>query len=246
MAFAQAYFDESGTGADSPFLCVAGYVFTNQNALEIEAEWLEMLSRYDLPYFHMTECNQHSGIYRHLSEKQCIEAATEAIKLTKRYAARGIAVSIDKKAFDLLPPQTIWRDKYSFLCSQVMFGVVKWAVETRFSGDVEYVYESGAEGWASAQQSMKFIRDQSTVPCDELRFRKISSMSKKNAIPLQCADLLAWNWRKLIDRETKGISRVRGDFKNLLKLKADTHHYDKAAIDRWVKDLNLAPSSLDM
>jgi hypothetical protein len=134
LAFAHAYFDESGTGDDSPFLCVAGYVFANENALAIEPEWKAMLGRYGLPYFHMSECNQHSGIYAHLTEAQCIQAATEAIALTKKYAARGVAISFDNKAFDALPPQPIWTDRYSFLCSQVMYGVVKWADATGYTG----------------------------------------------------------------------------------------------------------------
>ena len=146
LAMAQAFFDESGTGDDSPFLCVAGYIFTEENAIAIERPWGEMLKKYRLPYFHMTECNQHSGIYGHLTEAECIAAATEAIELTKLYAERGVAISIEKTFFDSLPPQDLWGHPYSLLCNNVMFGVVKWAKESGFDGDMSYFYESGAAG----------------------------------------------------------------------------------------------------
>jgi hypothetical protein len=235
LAFAHAYFDESGTGDDSAYLCVAGYVFTKENALAIEPEWNAMLAYYGLPYFHMAECNQHDGIYAHLDEKACIAAATEAIALTKKYASQGIAISFDKKVFDALPPQPIWTDRYSFLCSNVMFGVLRWAEVTGFAGDVSYFYESGAKGWGDALQAMRAIRSTSEFPRDGLRFKAVTSVSKRDAIPLQCADLLVWNWHKQVGREARGIKNVRGDFKSLLGLKCDLRHYDQAAIDLWTK-----------
>lgn len=245
MAMVQAYFDESGTSDGERFLCVAGYIFTKENAVALGEEWAVMLEKYDdLPYFHMNECNQHSGIYEALGEQRCIEAAAEAIALTKKYASRGIAVSIDREAYDLLPPQPLWGSRYSLLCSQVMFGVVKWAEQSGYTGDVSYFYEDGVTGWAQAQEAMKRIHDESVIPREGLRFSSVGFISKRKAAALQCADLLAWHWRKQMGREAEGVKRLRGDFKSLLELKCDLHHYDKTAIDRWIKDLNLAPPSL--
>ena len=234
MAFAQAFFDESGTGDDSPFLCVAGYIFTEENALAMEQPWREMLKKYRLPYFHMAECNQHEGIYAHLTEAECVKAATEAIELTKKYAARGVAISIEKSIFPSLPKQNLWEHPYSFLCNNVMFGVVAWAKAHGFDGDVSYFYESGAVGWPQALEAMMKIQRESKLPRDGLRFQSVTLVSKTKAIALQCADLLAWNWHKQMVRESRGIRKVRWDFKSLAKLKCDVHHYDRSAIDLWV------------
>ncbi len=233
LALAHAYFDESGTDDGLPILCVAGYIFTEENAVAIEAPWRKMLEKYRLPYFHMTECNQHSGIYAHLTEQECIEAASEAIELTKAYALRGIAISIEKSVFSSLPAQSLWNTPYSLLCSNVMFGVVAWAKDAGFNGDVAYFYESGAKGWTQALEAMMRIKHESKAPREGLRFSTVTLASKSKAIPLQCADLLAWNWYKQMGREARGIMRYRGDFKSLKQLKCDIHHYDKAAIDRW-------------
>lgn len=244
LALAHAYFDESGTDDKLPFLCVAGYVFTEENALAIEPPWRKMLEKYRLPYFHMTECNQHEGIYAHLSEQECIAAATEAIELTKAYASRGVAISIDKSVFDALPEQGLWSTPYSLLCSNVMYGVVAWAKDAGFDGDVAYFYESGAMGWTQALEAMKKIKHESSVPRDGLRFSTVTVASKSKAIPLQCADLLAWNWHKQMGREARGILKARGDFRSLLKLKCELHHFDQSAIERWRQDGSPTTSDL--
>ncbi len=48
----EAYFDESGTHAGSPFLCVAGYLFEATKRREFDTEWRTMLADFDLPFFH--------------------------------------------------------------------------------------------------------------------------------------------------------------------------------------------------
>ena len=78
MAAAEAYFDESGTGADALDLCLAGYVFERDRAVAFDLEWRQMLSDFGLPYFHMKECVHNVGVYAHLTPGQCDEAARKA------------------------------------------------------------------------------------------------------------------------------------------------------------------------
>ena len=56
----ETYFDESGTHEGSPVMCVAGYILTKRNAIELAREWNEVLNwaelPHPLPYFHMSEC----------------------------------------------------------------------------------------------------------------------------------------------------------------------------------------------
>lgn len=227
-----AYFDESGTGDDSPYLCMAGYIFEQDNIIGLEAAWEQMLAKYELPYFHMSECAHHIGIYSHLTSAQCDSAAREAIELVKTYAAQGIAISMEKAAMRLLPPNGLWENTYSFICGQVLYGVRDWAKKVGFTGDVDYVFESGAHGRGQAAEAMKKVME---IDTEKRQFRLASHafLEKSQAAGLQCADLLAWHWLKHNRRLAAGQSK-RADFKNLIGLRIDPHHYDEEAIRLWL------------
>lgn len=234
MAKAFAYFDESGTDAKSEVLCVAGYIFLEERVAPFEAEWKAMLERHNLPFFHMVDCAHGTGAFKALTSEQRIETQKEAISLTKKYAAKGIALSIDKVAFPKIGAGStkIWTTPYTFLCGQVLYGVRNWADETGFDGEIEYVFETGADGEAKAVDETV----NSLLSTEELRkifrYRKHVRAKKTEALPLQSADLLAWHWfthnRRI--REGKG---KRADFKNLIGLSTDPHHYDAESIEYW-------------
>ena len=105
VALAEAYFDESGMD-QSQFLCVAGYIFTKENAVELSGEWRAMLDTWQLPFFRMVDCAHGNGHFKRLSPPERDAVARHAILLTKRYAARGIAVSMDRAVMPLFPAQS--------------------------------------------------------------------------------------------------------------------------------------------
>jgi len=235
VALAEAYFDESGTDEGNQFLCVAGYVFKKENALKLGIEWRKMLGKYDLPYFHMSECAHRVGIYQHLTKEDCDNAAREAIRLTKLYASKGIAVSLDKQAYALIPKDGLFDNPYALVCGQVFFGVRDWADETGFNGDVAYFFESGANGFGNANSAMHRMYNEPKLRSD-FRWGSHIFIEKERAIPLQCADLLAWHWLTHNKRIQKG-EKIRKDFKSLIECRVDAHHYDKETIGMWLREL---------
>ena len=46
----EAYFDESGTHAGSPSMCIAGYLFAADQVLHLDREWSEVLSDYGIQF----------------------------------------------------------------------------------------------------------------------------------------------------------------------------------------------------
>jgi hypothetical protein len=123
----EAYFDESGTDSEAPFLVVAGYIFEKEKAMALDVEWRNMLRRYCLPYFRTSECAHNTGAFDHLSLQECDDVQREAITLTKAYAEQGIAVLLTKDAFPLLPEDGLFHTPYAFMCWQVFYGVESWA-----------------------------------------------------------------------------------------------------------------------
>jgi hypothetical protein len=239
MALIEVYFDESGTHHGATFMCVAGYIFEKNKALQLEIEWGKMLVKYGLPYFHMSECAHNKGIYKHLNKTECDLAAREAIALTKAHAAQGIAVSIESGCYELLPPNVIWDDSYAWLSCQVLFGVYKWAESTGYNGDIAYFYEAGAHGQGKVSNAMlKISKD--LIAKINFRLGSYTLIEKDSAAALQCADLLAWHWYTHNRRKQQG-DKIRKDFKSLIELKnVDVHHYDKVAIEKWLNWMRAA------
>lgn len=234
MAKAFAYFDESGTDAKSGVLCVAGYIFLEEKVSAFEAEWKAMLEKYGLPFFHMVDCAHGTGAFKALTPEQRTEAQKEAIELTKKYASKGIALSIDKTAFPKVGAGSpkIWTKPYTFLCGQVLYGVRDWANETGFDGEIEYVFESGADGEVKAVYETVNALLATEAMRKIFRYGRHVHAKKTEALQLQSSDLLAWHWfthnRRI--REGKG---KRADFKNLIGLTIDPHHDDAESIEYW-------------
>lgn len=231
MAQAYAYFDESGTDEKSPDLVVAGYIFLSENVAPFEAEWKEMLEKFGLPFFHAVECMHGKGVFKHLTREERTAAQIEAIEIIKRYGAKGIALSIDKAVFPAIGHPPLWTTPYTFLCGQVLFGVRDWANATGFHGEVEYVYEAGADGQSKAakETAHALLNEESRLV---FRYGKHRHATKTEDMGLQAADLLAWHWYTH-NRHIKEGKGKRKDFQNLMGLPVDFHHYAEPPVKHW-------------
>jgi len=229
VALVEAYFDESGTNADSPYLVVAGYIFERDRCAAMVKKWGQLLEDFQLPYFRMSQCNARTGPFKRLSECQCIEVATEAADLIKTHAIRGVAFSVEKAYFHHVPRYDFYDSPYTFACWQALLSVRRWMDENSFFGDAAYFFEAGHESESEAAGVMAKIFAQ---PYLKSRYRAVgySFGEKRRVRPLQAADILAWHWHKDLLRRDKGLVKHRGDFSDLLVLDHWAAHYDRARL----------------
>ena len=100
----EAYFDESGTHDGSPVLCMGGFVTESEAAKRLNGDWEEMLSKYNLPFFHMTDCANGMDVYEPLGKQGRMDVATQAIHLVCKHMTNGRMVSIYPTEFDTYAP----------------------------------------------------------------------------------------------------------------------------------------------
>jgi hypothetical protein len=81
VTIVQAYFDESDSHAGAPALSVAGFVFNPQSCLELDDQWLAVLERYELPYFHVVDCAHGNRPFDKLTKDECIAVEKEMIAI---------------------------------------------------------------------------------------------------------------------------------------------------------------------
>jgi hypothetical protein len=240
MVIAEAFFDESGTNDDAANLCLAGYVFEEARSAAFEAEWKDMLQRYGLKYFHMREFRQQGkGVYQHLSFDDRQAALDEGIQIIEKHATCGFAFSIDKEHFGVVAEGSPWTREYAFLVNQTFYGIEE-TFKAHDVGSVNYVFESGAEGWGEAEGVFREVKK---VPELEAKFRlgDFRRDTKEGAVQLQAADLLVWS--TLRDRRRVDEGQKLGkhpEFKRLMGVRLDVHHWDRESGEqiRWIRQVS--------
>lgn len=233
----EVYFDESESPAEK-IICVAGYVFEASKARALEQKWTEVLERFGVRYFHMVECAGNSKGFAHLTPQQCSEIGILLMDLLKEHMECGFAVNFDTRfAADLPSALTSGIRKmtpYDVCCSFCLHHVRGWMQKNNIQGSVSYFFEAGH---ASQKQAARILRDQFSTP--ELRalykHRSHAFRDKRDAVLLQCADILAWQWRKYLLDKVRGKTAMRKDLISLLEKPHFQTDFNRRVIRRYLE-----------
>jgi hypothetical protein len=232
-----AFFDESGSHAGSPVLCVAGYAFQKRSTRLFAKDWSAVLKRYKLPFFHMVDCAHGSKHFAALSRPQRIKVATALIGIIKRHAAHGFAVSVDVESFqELMPPWGPTNSPYAFCARCVIDEIGRWFFKIGFQGKSAYFFEAGHESRSEAE---KVVGDVLTNPLHKINdvhygYVAHSFILKQEAAAVQAADMLAWQWATDVKHQMSGRPR-RKDFESLLQVPLGGAHFDRARLIGYIE-----------
>jgi hypothetical protein len=210
MTMLTAYFDESGTHNDSPAVAVAGYISTVDQWQRFEAEWQAILDDAGISFFHMTDHQNRQGPYKDWDDfkyKRILERLILTIRL-RTWIAVGATVSrVDYyEVFSPSPPFNL----YTFCALQCLSQVSQWANEFKRHEPIEYVLEDGA-GYTQELHVLRNEISKSEARRKRFRFHSLSTADKRTMVPLQAADVLAYEIyrdmknRILPEREDKQI-----------------------------------------
>jgi hypothetical protein len=219
IMFAEAYFDESGTDAGSPVVCVAGYLFEKDQCLRMDAEWKAALEAAGISHFHMVECAQGVGKFARKSKAERIEIESRLIGIIKRRACVGIVCSVCPEDYlHFVPGAKDFGGAYQLLLSWCIVAVSTWVAKHDYQGEIAYFFEAGHALEAHANASMIKLRNTPALK-HGCRYRSHLFIGKNDARPIQAADLLAWQWHREWINEHGPVRRGRrADFNSLLDL----------------------------
>jgi hypothetical protein len=226
---AEVYVDESGSHDGAPILCVAGYVFEKQAAIDFDSAWQGNLKDAGLDYFRMSACAGGGEPFEDKTMPERIAIETQLIGLTKQTTASGFAVTLNEAEYDaIIPKNDQLGSAYSYCLRMCLVAVRKWGDRSNFHGDIAYFFESGHRSQAEANAIMnRIFKD----PEHRARYRYAGHafVDKNKARPLQAADLLAWQWRIDVQRKRDRVNVSRKDCVALIRPEKD-----------WVMDFNAA------
>lgn len=188
------YFDESGTHASSPVICVAGCISTAEQWSLFQSEWNEILVEAGVEVFHMSEFESRRGPYKDWDNEKRRYVQGRLLKIIQERVAVGIATCVVKSDYNkvMTPARRYTHDgPYAFCATMCFAYAAAWAEGQGYAQSIPYVFEDGV-------LERKEVREQFTNAYKHARarqyFRLISLTwgDKKMYVPLQAADILAY------------------------------------------------------
>lgn len=232
-----AFFDESGSHAGSPVLCVAGYAFQKRAARLLARDWSTVLKKHRLPFFHMVDCAHGNKGFASLTKQQRIEVATSLIQIIKRYAAHGFAVSVDVEAYkEVMPSWAPTNSPYAFCARCVIDEMGRWFVKSSFRGKSSYFFEAGHESRSEAEKVVGAVLTNPLSKVTGVHYGYVAHtfISKEESAAVQAADLLAWQWTTDIKHQIAGRPR-RKDFESLLQAPFSGAHFSRERLLHYIQ-----------
>lgn len=191
-----AYFDESGTHAGSEAVAVAGYLATPEEWESFEVEWRAALAEWGLDYFHMSKFANRIGEYASWTEDDRRERFVRLVNITNKHVLGSVGTVIPLALYDATfsvggPARAKTGGPYGLAAFCNMMSVADLVRDLRGEPSVAYVLESGAVG---RHQITKLLLDNMNDPESQKQFRLLSLafQDKRQFVPLQAADILAY------------------------------------------------------
>jgi len=162
-------------------------------------QWQSLLKEKDIPYFHMKEFKNWSGYARkQLSREECAIFIPRFVGIVRKYVNFGISVSISEKDYQHYTSPR-FRSQYGSpyaLCIQALLFSLVHRYQTE---PIAYIIESGHKNQSHLEKVFHTIVQ---IPYLKKRCRvaRYAFLPKREALPLQAADLLAYliadSWQK--------------------------------------------------
>jgi hypothetical protein len=230
-----AYLDESGTHEGSDAVVVAGFI---SNAVKWQAfsqGWKAALDDWQIPMFHMSDYENRQDSFKSWNGQERKERLNRLLGLIKQHTFDSIAFAVLKKSFD-----EIFSDKAKRICGDA-YGLASigcWhklalrAREPQIDGFLAYIMETGSKG-SSALTRIYGKESKNPGWTNDTRILSLSFQDKRFFLPLQAADILAYEIFKQIHRQFGGDQRsTRYPLKQLYKFGRQWHYADDDELKR--------------
>lgn len=205
MAMLAAYFDESGTHANSPVVAVAGYVAPVSEWLRFENEWRFFLKEAGVDYFRMSEFENRQGPFANWNKDKRIDVLTKLLKTIQFRIHLGVGAATVIQDFEAVahkfnPPCSA----YAFSIVQCLNFVGEWADECGHTQPIAYYFENGAGYNSEIDFWRQRILNKETTK-RRYRFGSLTVIDKRDFPPLQAADILAYeSYKEMCNFHLKG------------------------------------------
>lgn len=227
LAVLTAYIDESGTHDTSRAFSMAGYIAHSDAWEHFAVEWQKALDDFEIDFFHMAEYESGLGQFEGWSPELKIERLGRLIRIINDHAIASFATAIlltDYNAVITPEADKFMGGPYGLAATLNMMSLSETLNLTGAEGSIRYVYESGAVG---AGQVLQVFNENEADPARkaDLRLLSIGFENKRQFLPLQAADILAYEHHKHLPRQVGEEVWPRGTRRSLALLREVPHDW---------------------
>lgn len=226
VAVFRAYLDESGTHADSPAIAVAGYVARRSAWNRFVPKWRRTLS--PIKVFHSTDCNGFYGEWKGWERAARDAKVARLLPLLPAIDGFGVAIGVVlrdvEEVLSVRPHlRRYWGNGYR-ACIQWCISRIRDRLHEagRVSEPLAIVHERN-QYKADAEEAYEWIKENDD---ESGQFISFSFGSKEKYVPLQAADILAYEVHKRLQNIE---AKPRKSFEALMSEETEPriYFYDK-------------------
>lgn len=213
LGMLKAFADDSGTMKEGPVFILAGYVASIDPWNALSDEWQEVLDdplqdgSCRLEYFKMTQADNQTYCFDGWSKTDCEKVVMRMAAIIPKHVLYAVRVTIGALDFQEVQAQYPHHQQspYELLFNHVMMAAIHRKKTLNIEDKIEFIFdEQGREGKRAKARFMdafhRIPKEMSSHIAGEPLFK-----DDKQVLPLQAADLFAWQLRKYhYDSHRKG------------------------------------------
>lgn len=229
-----AYVDESGSDDGSAFYVIAGFAATEARWQKFEREWRHALADAGLTYFHMVDAVQRRRAFEKWSTEtrdRLLKRLIHIIKSNGLFAFGSAVTMADYREIVKEWPPTLRVESPYIFNFHIMVGRLLDAFPGR---RIRVICDENIFVRKQVTQYEAVLKSLS----DKYRngLGDVCFADDKQRLPLQAADLLAWETRRyVIDKQAK--KQVRMSIRSLLDLESVSALWDRASLRAYIDGL---------
>ena len=238
IAMLEAYVDDSGTHEGSRAAVVAAFVASREQWARFESDWRRMLAEQGLSAFRMSDFENGWGEFRDwdpVRRQKVREFVFTTIKIrTQCRMATGIEVEAIRA---VVPPSDDTRP-YFWCVIELLKHIARWAGKYAPGQNIAYVFEDGTQGKGQIMEALDYVRRHRETWA-KYHIASYAFGDKRKVVPLQAADVLAYECYKELTNRRLQPSNPRPRRRSLVTLLAVRHHLffvDRPAMERMYAD----------
>jgi len=218
VAFFEAYFDESGTHKGSPIMVVGGAMARHSSWVAICAKWESVLKKYNIQYFHATDVNNRRRQFKEWDDKRSVAFYTKLLKILQEETLLTIGIAIELSTYEkvLSEFRGMTISPYQFCLKGCAYTVSSIATHKKYMQPVSVVFEKGQKRNPRNLIDINWLCENENDK-GKSKINKISFADKKEATPLQVADLLSYEFFRFYSVGGQEYSQFRFPLRSLAK-----------------------------
>jgi Protein of unknown function (DUF3800) len=198
----KAFIDDSGSGGDSTWYVLAGYLGTVEGWDSFDSQWTEVLHTDPyIEYFKASEAEslRPDGPWAGITREQRDVKIDALIEVIGRCARRSVCVRLRQRDYDQIIKGNVpkmWDSPYYILFTIAVGAAVNIERLDGERDDVDFVFDSDEK---HARQFDLMLPPLKRMESLDGRFVNAVRRDEKKFLPLQAADLLAWQIRRFCE-----------------------------------------------